>query len=204
MIEPIAVLDRFSRVINRVITSIMVNLELPSQTREDIHQDASILLLSYAGVIEGIHHKKLFEIENLCEDDETRIETLISETLKHDLNQRILRELNKQLPFTDESLDMIVESSREPGYLEDVIDQMDETRLRQRYPEFVMFVIDGLTQEAIAEIQKISIDTVQRRIFGQKRSFLLTRVKQCGIVVEGDESIDELEEAYQHAQVVRK
>lgn len=80
---------------------------------------------------------------------------------------------------------------------------MDETRLRHKYPEFVMATIDGMSPDAIAESLGLDTPTVCRRIEGQKRSFLARQCKRAGLTVEGDESMSDLEEAYKHSLIRR-
>ena len=191
-----AILQRFTPVIDTVIRSVQKKFKVPDCDTDDLRQEANILVLSYAGLIPGTHFNELTVIEAKARGDFEQIDNLVSYTLKLDLSQVIRRQRGSK---KQSSLDNLINTDFEPGnpsFEKELINDMDEARLLRRYPLFARNVLDGITQDKLAAELGIDERTVRRRIAGEKRSFLLTMLKRRGIVVEGDEPMYELEEAY--------
>lgn len=188
------VLTKYVRQIEWVCKSVQESFELPDHALEDLQQDAAILILSYAGEISGLHFNKINQLTRIVGDDEAQLKHLVAMTLRLDLTQQVSRELDRIIPVDENPVDDCELS--EPSFEQEVFSSMDEARLLRRYPLFARNVLDGVTQDKLAAELGIDERTVRRRIAGEKRSFLLTMLKRRGIVVEGDEPMHELEEAY--------
>src|SRR3954447_11309453 len=101
--ETTAVLDRFASQIRWVTESVLASFELPDHMLEDLRQDASILVLSYAGIIKGRQFNKLAYIEATANGNEARVRHLLAVTLRTDLSQQVSRALGKVPPMSDET-----------------------------------------------------------------------------------------------------
>lgn len=210
MSEATDVLNRFAPQLRWVVEHLRDKFNLQDHEIDDLKQEARLQILCYAGLIawptkQGRHKGILVEWKNKTEGVESEIKSLLAYELRLDLT-RIITSGSKQLLIDDRSIDELMESDQEPSepsHETESDNNMDETQYLRRYPEFAMSVLDGLSQDEIAARQGITDRTVRNRIAGQKRSFLSTQLRKRGIVVEGDETMDELEEAYGYARVVR-
>ena len=76
--------------------------------------------------------------------------------------------------------------------------------MHERYPYLALNVLDGFTQEQIAEANGLSRRTIIRKVNREKYAFLVSYVQKRGLRVEGDETLAELEEAYGYLMGVRR
>jgi hypothetical protein len=71
----------------------------------------------------------------------------------------------------------------------------NEPHFQRDYPTLAVWLIDGKTQEEIAELADVEIRTVKRRIAKEKRTYLERYCRRGGLRIEGNETLDELQEA---------
>ena len=200
------ILDRFAVQIRWVVWSIRKSFKLEYHYIDDLTQEASLLVLSYAGIVPGIHYGRLKHMESEADYTESRVKSLLAMTLRLDLTQKVSRSLMRVPPKGNKTLDNLIESGTEPSepsHESETHERMDETKYLRRYPLFARNVLDGVSQPILAELLGVSLPTVERRIRGEKRSFLASQLRRRGIVVEGDESMSELEEAYRYSLIER-
>lgn len=189
------VLSRFDNCIKTVARNVAETF--PSvTTAEDAAQDASILVLSYAGLVPGGRHAgKLVDIERETGGNETRIKNILSTQLRLDLSQDYGRELEKQ-PMTV-PLEMVHENIIPPRF--DLNESLRaEEGFRKRYPTLALWLVDDMTEEQIAEMAGVTTRTVERRIAKEKCEYLTRYARRGGLRVVGDESLAELQEACAH------
>lgn len=203
------ILHRFNGQVNRVMEYLRTTFQLPECDIEDWRQEANMRVLCYAGLVPwptnpGRHFGLLTGWHALTNGVESEIQALLYYELRLDMCEAIGRSFDKLPPaISEDEKDISVVDipgtrfePSEPSFENGAINDMDEARLLRRYPLFARNVLDGVTQEKLAADLGIPLRTVERRIAGEKRSFLLTMLKRRGIVVEGDEPMHELEEAY--------
>jgi len=109
--------------------------------------------------------------------------------------------------MSDETVDELVgfdNEPSEPSHETEWDNQMDEARYLRKYPTFARNILDGISQPELANQLGVSLPTVERRIRGEKRSFLTDTLRRANLIVEGDETMDELEEAYGYVTKVRR
>jgi hypothetical protein len=208
MADANAVLARFAPQVRRVLRKIQGDFELSDSVMDDWRQEANLYVLCYAGLVpwptaNGRH----FGLLSVWEQGHiTEVANMLSTQLRLDLSESIGRAIRKEPAISDQTLDDLAESGKEPSepsYERESHNDMDESRYIRRYPLFARNVLDGVTQPILAELMGVSLPTIERRIRGEKRSFLASQLRRRGIVVEGDESMAELEEAYQYSLVER-
>lgn len=205
MTDPSTVLDRFAPQLRWIVESIHSSFELPEHELDDLRQEANILLMSYAGIIPGRHHGALAEIEMQVEGDESQIKHVLAFRLRKDLTEQVSRAQRKVLPTSDTTIDDLLTSGDEPeceSYEREYFEMLDESRMREKYPEFAMATFDGMSVADIMARTDKSKRTVMYRIADQKRSFVSAKLRSKGLVVEGDETLEELEEALQHLNAI--
>lgn len=196
--------NRATEVLNRfdqVVTNVAYNLAgtFPTITTvEDAAQDARILLLSYAGFVPGGRHAgRLADIERITDGNDKRIRRLLTTQLRLDLSQDYGRETEKQMSTV--SLDHLPEGSYSV-----FTDRVGEDIKPKDYPYLHAHYVAGMTGAEIAEVAGVGRSTVTRRIAVEKYAFVLSYVKRSGLVVEGDETTDELIEAYANLKAADK
>lgn len=190
------VLERFEPVVKMVGRALAEMF--PSVTEpEDAEQDARMLILSYAGLAHSQygrgHVGSLDELERRAKINGTSLHNLLASQLRLDLSRHYGREAEKQVPTT--SLDALPENHH-PSY--SITDEISGDIDAEQYPFLYAHYHDRFTGEEIAEAANVSRRTVVRRIDKEKRTYLISYVKKAGLVVEGDETTDELVEAYGH------
>jgi hypothetical protein len=141
--------------------------------REDVRQEAVILVLSYAGIAEGWHHDKLSTWERIADGDEARVNALLARTLRLDLSRMIGRRLERAIVAA--SLHTIP-PGEEPhdGCFEDrMMDRMKHSMatLRGKYPTLVRHFIDGYTEREIAIDEGVGVAAIWKRIAKEKAAF---------------------------------
>jgi hypothetical protein len=135
---------------------------------------------------------------------------LLARQLRISLAQIVTRQIEHNAQhFSLESLDTFISEdddnpADEPADYEwedRCIAAVDNSRESQRfhrlYPTLAKNVLDGLTQAEIAQELGIGHATVERRIAKEKHQFLIDSVMSRGLKMEGDETDDELQEAYE-------
>ena len=200
------ILDRFAVQIRWVVWSIRKSFKLEYHNLDDLRQEANLLVLSYAGILPGTHYGRLEHMESEADFTESRVKSLLAMTLRLDLTQKVARSLMRVPPPGNKTLDNLIESGTEPSepsHESETHERMDETKYLRKYPVFARNVLDGITQPELATELGVSLPTIERRIRGEKRSFLASQLRRRGIVVEGDESMSDLEEAYQYSLIER-
>jgi hypothetical protein len=205
--EASTVIDRFAPQVRWIVDSLLRSFELEPHWEDDLRQDANILVLSYAGFIRGTHYGILAKIESMVSQDEKQVTSLIAFRLRKDLTQQVSRMLTKIPPST--SIEVILNNDREfdieDRYSEaDLYNTEQANRYLRKYPTLALNALEGLTQEQIAEQRGVTLRTVERHIAQEKRAFLTDTLKRANLVVEGDETMAELEEAYGYVTKVRR
>lgn len=196
-----AALRRFSSPMRLAVAEVLGNYDLQDDyyLRDELEQLARIHVVTYAGLMPGWQSGKLAEWTELAEGDEEQIRLLMTKQLKLALYQSVERQRAKQTV----SLDMLLEYDLEPiDYNQEdrMIERMDnraaEAEYRRLYPTLSRSVLDGMTQAEIAEAAGITDRWVRTLIAKEKREFLIAYVQRRGLQVEGDETIEDLTEAY--------
>jgi hypothetical protein len=204
------VLDRFAIPMGLAVSQVMRDrcMESDSSLRDELEQEARVLVITYAGLLRGWHSGKLNNWTAEAKGDEEQINLLVTNSLKMDLGQILGRQLQKGDRLV--SLDLMLEQGIDPAdnHWEDrVTDHIDNRsqgrRYRELYPTLARNVLDGFTQEEIAEADGVDARTVRRHIAKEKRAFLLDFVQRRGLTVDGDETMEELTEAYENL-IMRK
>jgi len=180
--------------------------EWTSHDWSDVRQEATILVVTYHGIMPGWKSNKVADWESTTNGDAEQVRALLASALRLDLMQTIGRQREKEYGTT--SLDALVDSGSEPSYTfeDSVIGRVDaEAGIRKRYPTLCLNMLDGYTQAEIAEIRGVTRMTVSRHISREKREFEQEQVRKNvaflarnGLNVEGDESPEELAEAAQY------
>jgi hypothetical protein len=125
--------------------------------------------------------------------DEQRMRNVLTTTLRLDLVQDYGREADKRAP--EYSLNNIPESKLAPIEMNSGVSEREWLR---KFPHLAARVLYGMTEDDMATAEEVSRSTIARRIATEKRQFLVEYITKGGLVVEGDETIPELQEAYGH------
>lgn len=167
-------------------------------TAEDAAQEASILVLSYAGLVPGGRHAGMLAgWERITGGAEDQVKRLVANELRLDLSEMYGREYSKQEPSVP--LDSLPDSRHPSVTFEDrALNRVDTEQLRLDFPYLTARYLNGLTESEIAEAEGVSRSTVTRRVAKERDVFLVNFLTSRGLVVEGDESAEELLEAYGH------
>lgn len=191
--EARATLARFDSVIRAVSAGVVERF--PDLETDDVEQEAKMLVLSYAGFISGRHFGKLVDINMNAGGTESRILGITSTQLRLDLLQKYGRESDRKENTV--SLDSLSEANH-PGvsYDDRALDHVDEDLIRKDFPYLSLRYFDGVSERALAKQLGVSLSTISRRTSAEKESFLIRRLVNAGLVVEGDEEVPELMEAY--------
>ena len=189
------ILERFERTVKLVAYGVADTFPAVTEL-DDTEQEARILILSYAGLVDGGRlPDQLAKAEFLSNGDESQIQRLIATQLRMDLNQIFGRERDKHLPTTP--LDNIPENYLPAAF--DVRESIkSDSEFRRFYPTLAAWLLDDLTHEDIADMGTVSVRTVERHIAKEKRAYLTRYAQKGGLRVEGDETLDELQEACAH------
>ena len=137
---------------------------------EDATQEARILVLSYAGVMQGRLHGKLREWERVAGGDEPQVRALLGAQLNCDMRQLFGREAEKR--GTAISLGEIA-PGREPSYSPEDgwIARLDAERyVRTTYPYLAMLAYDEMGEDAIAAHTGRALRSVQRGLAAERAS----------------------------------
>jgi len=198
-----ATLRRFSSPMRLAVAEVLGSYDLQDDyyLRDELEQLARIHVVTYAGLMPGWQSGKLSEWAEVAEGDEEQIRLLLTKQLKLALYQSVERERAKQTV----SLDMLLEYDLEPidydqedRMIERIDNRTTEAEYRGLYPTLSRNVLDGMTQLEIAAELGVAHITVKRLVAKEKREFLMAYVQRRGLSVEGDETLDELAEAYEY------
>lgn len=143
-------------------------------SKDDILQEARMLVLSYAGVIKGRLYRKLYNWEHINTDSGKPVRLLYRQ-LTADLCQIFGRQLNK---IHDNPVGIYIEEI----LTEDVCTQEDSTtaeialrlelpRLQQEYP-YLMMRFDHRTESEMAKHTGVSLSTVRRHLKAEQEKAL--------------------------------
>lgn len=210
--EAKSVLSRFGPQLRWTVQSVVTSFELSHQEYEELRQIAEILVITYAGLMS----KPTWGAGRLGKwadiaSDESQVKHLLARQLRIDLTQIVTRQIDHNAKhFQLTSLDTLISEDDntpgdEPGDFEwedrviaTVDNSRESKRLHRLYPEFTMNTVEGFTQAEIAEKTGIPLRTVKRRIANQKHQFLVDSCTRRGLKTEGDETDEELQEAYDY------
>ena len=138
----------------------------------DAEQEANILVLGYAGLLDThVHVGAIARAQRDAHGDERRIRKIIGTKLRLDLTQRLGRreEVHDKTCISLESLPVGAGPSYEPenGW----ITSIDIKRyVRKEYPYLCMHAIDELTVKQIAQVTREGVATVNRKLADEKES----------------------------------
>ena len=207
------VLTRFAPRIRWTVDAVMNAFDLPNHYRDEVHQEALILVTSYADLLdtEIWGHGQLASWTAQAKGDETQIKALLARILRMNLSQIVARQINRdgeaKHMSTDEMADYGIEPSdngrEELMTVEHIDNDREMDRAHRLYPEFAMQTLDAMTIAEIMEATGKSRATVFRHIESQKEAFLADQeryrliglIQDAGLRTEGDETLDELTEA---------
>lgn len=192
------VLNRFEDICQIIAGSVAETFSAVTE-REDAEQDARMLVLSYAGLApsyNGLGHVgKLIDVEKECEFDTVRVKRVVATMLKHDLERMYGRQLER-MPQTV-SIEVLPEQLH-PAYDMEaaMLSHLDEDQLKLDFPYLTARYLEGLTETELAERLEVSRSTITRKVARERDVFLVKFLTSRGLVVEGNESAEELLEAY--------
>jgi hypothetical protein len=202
--EQKALLERFDNQIQWVTWSVAESFGLPNHglNVDDLREEAIVLVITYAGLNNEASdgNKRLAAWEVVANGDNEQVTHLLGKQLRIDLARIVSRYLSGETDLVSLSNPML-ENVLTGFDMEDiVIDRADRERearqLRNRYPTFASSVLDGFTQEEIAEQQGKTRRQIRYAIDKEKREYLIDYVTRNGLRCEGNETIEELTEAY--------
>jgi hypothetical protein len=199
-----ALLDRFESQVNWVCWSVAESFGLPNHglNVDDLREEAIVLVVTYAGYNDESSwgSGRLSKWETQTKNDEDQISRLLGKQLRIDLTQIVSRYLSDETDLVSLSNPHLENVLTGLDMEDQVIDKADREResrtVRKNYPTFARSVLDGFTQEEIATELKVTSRTVRNRIAAEKRAYLIDYVTRHGLRCEGDETIEELSEAY--------
>lgn len=194
--------NRFAKAIRIAVSHTLkaVEKERDNHLRDELNQEARVLVLRYAGIMDGWGFGRLARFATQTDNDEAQIQLLVINQLKIDLAQILERSRTE----SESSFHIIEKFGLEPvDYAQEdrIIEQVDRREevntIRLLYPTLARNVIDGMTQAEIAEENGTSERWIRYKIASEKKAFLTGVIRHKGLVITGDESIDELVEAYE-------
>lgn len=208
-----SVLKRFGPQLRWTVQSVVTSFELSHQEYVELRQIAETLVVTYASLMDkpswgfGLLNKWTFDASG----DEDQIKHLLAKQLRLNLTQVVARQIEHNAQhFQLTSLDLLIsDDDDDPGdepadyeWESRVINAIDNgaesKRLHRLYPTFAKSAVDGYSNEEIADELGIHRNTVANRIAKEKHQFLVDSVTRKGLKVEGDETDDELQEAYDY------
>jgi len=117
-LEAAAVLERFAPQLRWVVDSVIQSFELEPHFKDDVRQEAQVLLMSYAGLFDEPQwgDGRLAKFEAQAGSDESQVKALVGRQLRIDLAQNTSRMIHRNGEHSmHESLDRIRdEYDREP------------------------------------------------------------------------------------------
>ncbi len=160
--------NRFSAE-TRYAVQITVRTFAPSVEEADAWQEARMLVLSYAGLIQGRLHGKLAQWEQLETSGDGNVRRLLSAQLCRDLYQIFGRQEDRSLscmPLETLPPRRIPVTEPEDGWIA-AADR--DSYVRREYPNLAMSTMDELTEEEIAARTEVTDRTVRNRLAAEKR-----------------------------------
>ncbi len=198
-------LKRFRKQIDGAVKTVAFAFELPQNgiAKEDVMAEAEALVMIYAGLVNS-EVWGYNELEAWDNGDESETQAMLAAHLKRNLAQIISRKLVNE-PDVVAYDPLIGSKTKEPhkegwekGKAAAMDNKEERKRVRAGFPTFARNVLDGITQPVIADELGISLRTVKYRIAAEKRAYLIDFVTRHGLRIEGDETIEELVEAYEN------
>jgi hypothetical protein len=155
------ILARYSAQIARAVDWVHARTFLPGVEREDIHQEASILMLSYAGFLpSGRHHGSLAGIEKTAKEPKA----VLQNQLKADLGQVFSRQEHWQGPEFDEEIHSPTPYGDNMGGTQHQIDwEREIPRLEADYPVLMTMEFRGRTEAEIAGEFGVTVSAIKKR-----------------------------------------
>jgi hypothetical protein len=209
------VLDRFASQM-WVVDSVLRSFDLPAYYRDEVEQEARVLLISYADLFDTPvwGHGDLTKMETLAKGQETEIKSLVARQLRINLSQIIARQITRDGVFRMDSLEEMQEDGYEPSdegkqentTVDDLDNGQENDRLHRLFPTLARNVLDNMTQAEIAEADGVGHATVERRIAREKEAFkadqersrLIAQIQEAGLHTNGSETLAELQEAAEY------
>jgi hypothetical protein len=165
--EADTVLARFDRQITKA--TYQVHCTYPAADTDDIRQEASILVTTYAGLMPGRHSGILRDWERRVNDDESQVRGLMAYELRLDLLRIFGRAEAQRIP-TD-SIDAMPDT-RQPSYEPEGswAARIDlDGYVAKEYPYLTLSAVDGLSVEEVSIVTSESVATVKRRLAVERR-----------------------------------
>jgi hypothetical protein len=162
------VLNRFSRQIDHA-ARVAVDRFSPKVETDDAKQEASLLVLSYAGLVQGRLSGQLDRWTKFAGGDERRIRGFLGKQLMLDVQQVFGRQLEHDV--TGVSLENLP-PSREPSCSPEDgwIARIDQERyVRKEYPYLAMLALDEMTEAEMSAETGVPDRTIRRRLAEERR-----------------------------------
>jgi hypothetical protein len=202
--EQKALLERFDNQVNWVCWSVAESFGLPNHglNVDDLREEAIVLVITYAGYNDEASDgsKRLAKWIKDANGDDDQVQHFLARQLRIDLSRivgRYLKDETDLVSLSNPNLENVLAGLDMEDHVIDKADRDRESRnVRKNYPAFAKNILDGFTQEEIALDMGVSLSTVKRRITAEKRAYLIDFVTRHGLRCEGDETIEELSEAY--------
>lgn len=135
----------------------------------DAHQEASVLVLAYAGLMPGtVHYRSLQRAERDAKGDEKRVRKIIGTKLRLDLSQLFGRQVARDFPAT--SLEALP-PGQEPYYEPENrwIARIDARRyVRRAYPYLSMVAYDEMSEGQIVAKTGCPLRTIERSLAAER------------------------------------
>lgn len=211
--EAKSVLKRFGPQLRWTVQSVVTSFELSYQEYEELRQVAETLVITYAGLMNKPvgGSNRLAHWTEITNGDENQIKHFLARQLRIELSRIVGSQIEKNAKhFQVDSLDTLISDDDdapgdEPGDFEwedrqiAAIDNSKESkRIHRLYPTMALTTLEGMTYEETANELGISVATVKRHLAKEKHQFLVDSVRRKGLRVEGDETDEELQEAYDY------
>lgn len=206
--QALALLERFSSQLRWTVQSVVQTLDLPNEYYGIVRNRAEAWLMTYASLDKSPSdgYGRLDAWIEHTQGDENQIKHLVAMQLRRDLTKHYLRVMKRNGNEQEyvSSFEVLVNTSNEPtddNWESRTIINMgsradNETRLMRKYPLLSANVLEGTTQAELANHMEVGHATIERRIAGEKRNFLADFLKHNGLHIEGNETLEELQEAY--------
>jgi hypothetical protein len=161
------VLSRFDQQISRAVYQ--VHSTYPAIDTDDIRLEATVLVVTYAGLMPGRHHGILRHWARAVDNDEAQIRGLLAYELRLDLLRTLGPAEARRIPA--DSIDAMP-PARQPSYEPESkwVDRIDlDGYVSREYPFLVLSAVDGLSDEEIADATGVPLRTVGRHLATERR-----------------------------------
>jgi hypothetical protein len=163
------VLLRFARVIDQAAAEVTRTFS-PRAEREDVAQEAGILIASYSGLMPGTHNGKLSYAEKEAGGDEARVQRIIRRMLVLDLSSQIGRQAEKAARLPEIPVDTIpADMIQDNGFEDQVISRLDaDYDFRISYPTLYRMFFGHQAEAEIAAADGVTARAVRYRVAAEK------------------------------------